>query len=166
MIYISISTIPQRLKNLNKSVESLLKQTQKPDKIFINIPFKYKRFEEVIDEAKIPKFDKLNDDRLPYSQIITSKKSMIFLEGWCCGCLPLPKSLLQKNFNKIERNDSEYIWREYYNKKLKKEYKKIFNKNNVTILPNPLGKDKSLKGTIKTIEIKRQLEELKEYYYE
>ena len=29
---------------------------------------------------KIPKFDKLNDDRLPFSQIITSKKNMIFLE--------------------------------------------------------------------------------------
>ena len=26
MIYVSLSTIPQRLKNLNKSVESLLKQ--------------------------------------------------------------------------------------------------------------------------------------------
>ena len=28
---------------------------------------------------KIPKFDKLNDDRLPFSQIITSKKNIIFL---------------------------------------------------------------------------------------
>ena len=57
MIYVSISTIPQRLKNLNKSVESLLKQTQKPDKIFINIPFKYKRFSEIIKDDQIPKFD-------------------------------------------------------------------------------------------------------------
>ena len=57
MIYVSLTTIPQRVKNLNKSVDSLLNQTQKPDKIFINIPFKYKRFEEIIEEAKIPKFD-------------------------------------------------------------------------------------------------------------
>jgi len=57
MIYVSLSTIPQRLKNLNKSVESLLKQTRKPDKIFINIPFKYKRFPETIDDSQIPKFD-------------------------------------------------------------------------------------------------------------
>ena len=48
MIYVSLSTIPQRLKNLNKSVESLLKQTRKPDKIFINIPYKYERFSEII----------------------------------------------------------------------------------------------------------------------
>ena len=58
MIYVSISTIPQRLKNLNESVESLLKQTQKPDKIFINIPLKYRRFTESINDDQIPKFDK------------------------------------------------------------------------------------------------------------
>ena len=57
MIYISISVIPQRIKNLNKSVESLLNQTQKPDKIFINIPFKYRRFTETIENEQIPKFD-------------------------------------------------------------------------------------------------------------
>jgi len=57
MIYISLSTIPKRLKNINKSVESLLQQTQKPDKIFINIPYKYRRFEEIIDDKEIPKFN-------------------------------------------------------------------------------------------------------------
>jgi len=75
---------------------------------------------------KIPKFDKLNDDRMPFSQIITSKKNMIFLEGWCCGCPPISNSFLQKNLNNIEKTDSEYIWRKYYNKKLKKEYRLIF----------------------------------------
>ena len=57
MIYISISTIPLRLKNLNKSVNSLLKQTRKPDKIFVNIPYQYKRFNETIEDNQIPKFD-------------------------------------------------------------------------------------------------------------
>ena len=57
MIYISISTIPSRIKNLNKSVQSLLKQTRKPDKIFINVPYKYKRFNETIEDKQIPKFD-------------------------------------------------------------------------------------------------------------
>ena len=56
MIYVSLTTIPNRIKNLNKSIESLLKQTKKPDKIFINIPIKYKRFEEIIDNSQIPKF--------------------------------------------------------------------------------------------------------------
>jgi len=57
MIYVSISTIPQRLKNINESIDSLLNQTKKPDKIFINIPYKYKRFNETIEDVQIPKFD-------------------------------------------------------------------------------------------------------------
>ena len=57
MIYVSLSTIPQRLKNLNESIKSLLKQTKKPDKIFVNIPLKYKRFSETIEDDQIPKFD-------------------------------------------------------------------------------------------------------------
>ena len=58
MIYVSISTIPQRIKNLNKTINSLLNQSQKPDKIFINIPFKYERFTETIKDNQIPHFDK------------------------------------------------------------------------------------------------------------
>ena len=57
MIYISISTIPQRLKHLKESVNSLLNQTRKPDKIFVNIPYKYKRFSETIQDNQIPEFD-------------------------------------------------------------------------------------------------------------
>jgi len=57
MIYISLSTIPQRIKNLNVSIESLLNQTVKPDKIFINIPYKYERFDEIVKDEQIPKFD-------------------------------------------------------------------------------------------------------------
>ncbi len=57
MIYISISTIPQRLKHLSASVNSLLNQTRKPDKIFVNIPYQYKRFTETIEDNQIPKFE-------------------------------------------------------------------------------------------------------------
>ena len=57
MIYISISTIPERVKHLNKSIDSLLNQIKKPDKIFINIPYKYKRFKETVDDNQIPKFN-------------------------------------------------------------------------------------------------------------
>ena len=57
MIYVSLTTIPQRLGSLHKSIESLLKQSKKPDKIFINIPTQYKRFKENVEEDKIPKFD-------------------------------------------------------------------------------------------------------------
>jgi len=57
MIYISLTTIPKRLKNLKKSIDSLLNQTYKPNKIFINIPSRYKRFKETIEDKDIPRFD-------------------------------------------------------------------------------------------------------------
>ena len=56
MIYVSLTTIPSRVKNINKSVESLLSQKCKPDKIFVNIPTKYKRFKEIIEKNHIPEF--------------------------------------------------------------------------------------------------------------
>ena len=61
MIYVSLSTIPQRIKNINRSIDSLLSQTKQPDKIFINIPNKYKRFNEIVNDAQIPKF---SDNRI------------------------------------------------------------------------------------------------------
>ena len=57
MIYVSTSTIPQRIKSLKKSINSLLNQSKKPDKVFINIPYKYRRFSETIKDHEIPKFD-------------------------------------------------------------------------------------------------------------
>ena len=57
MIYVSLSTIPSRIKNISKSIESLLNQSLKADKIFINIPHKYKRFDQIINEKDIPKFN-------------------------------------------------------------------------------------------------------------
>ena len=54
MIYVSITTIPQRIENLNESVKSLLNQTKKPDKIFINIPFKYERLLTLLKMIKFP----------------------------------------------------------------------------------------------------------------
>tara|TARA_Y100000590_G_C15506774_1_gene933830 strand:+ start:102 stop:833 length:732 start_codon:yes stop_codon:yes gene_type:complete len=57
MIYVSLSTIPERLNYLKESIDSLLKQTKKPDKIFINIPNKYQRFSEIVKDNQIPKFN-------------------------------------------------------------------------------------------------------------
>jgi len=100
MIYVSISTIPQRLKNLSMSVESLLKQTKKPDKIFINITFKYKRFPEGIKDDQIPKFD---------NSIVEITR--------CEDCGPGTKLL--GSLNKLEKNsllilaDDDHIYEDY-----------------------------------------------------
>jgi len=125
MIYVSISTIPQRLKNLNETVESLLKQTQRPNKIFINIPYKYERFSEVIEDSQIPKFD--ND-------IVEITR--------CEDCGPGTKLL--GSLNKVKKNsllilaDDDHVYRNYMIEKFFYFYSKAPN-NAYSFYVHPLG---------------------------
>ena len=126
MIYVSISTIPQRIKNLNESVKSLLNQTKKPDKIFINIPFKYKRFAGIIKDDQIPKFD---------SNLIEITR--------CEDCGPATKLL--GSLNKFEKNslvilaDDDHVYENYMIKKFFYFYSKAPN-NAYSFYVHPLGK--------------------------
>ena len=126
MIYVSISTIPQRIKNLNESVKSLLNQTKKPDKIFINIPFKYQRFTEIIKDEQIPKFD---------SNLIEITR--------CEDCGPATKLL--GSLNKLEKNslvilaDDDHIYENYMIEKFFYFYSKAPN-NAYSFYVHPLGK--------------------------
>jgi len=53
-VYISLTTLPYRIKYIKQVLDSIMKQTFLPDKIFLNIPLKYKRFpEETISELEI-----------------------------------------------------------------------------------------------------------------
>jgi len=125
MIYISISTIPPRLKNLNKSVNSLLKQTRKPDKIFVNIPYQYKRFSETIEVNQIPKFD---------SDIVEVTR--------CEDCGPGTKLL--GSLSKFEKNsllilaDDDHIYEDYMIEKFWYFYSKAPN-NAYSFYVHPLG---------------------------
>ena len=76
----------------------------------------------------VPLFDKLIDDKSGYNRIVSKKCDILFLEGWCCGSSEITKKYLYKNINNLEKTkDKEYIWRNFYNNKLKSEYKKLFN---------------------------------------
>ena len=114
MIYVSISTIPQRLKHLIESVNSLLNQTRKPDKIFVNIPYKYKRFTETIEDNQIPKFD---------SDIVEITR--------CEDCGPGTKLL--GSLNKLEKNslvilaDDDHVYEDYMIEKFLYFYSKAPN---------------------------------------
>ena len=125
MIYVSLSTIPQRLKNLNKSVESLLKQTRKPDKIFINIPLKYKRFSETIEDSQIPKFN-------------TSDVEITRCED--CG----PGTKLLGSLNKFKKNslvilvDDDHAYEDYMIEKFFYFYSKAPD-NAYSFYVHPLG---------------------------
>ena len=114
MIYVSLSTIPQRIKNLNKTVQSLLQQTKKPDKIFINIPYQYKRFNETIKESEIPHF---NND------IIEVTRSEDYGPG----------TKLLGSINKVEKNsllilaDDDHLYKNYMIEKFFYFYSKAPN---------------------------------------
>ena len=125
MIYVSLSTIPQRLKHLNESVNSLLKQTRKPDKIFVNIPYKYKRFSETIEDNQIPKFD---------SSIVEVTR--------CEDCGPGTKLL--GSLNKFKKNslvilaDDDHTYEDYMIEKFFYFYSRAPN-NAYSFYVHPLG---------------------------
>jgi len=125
MIYVSLTTIPQRVKNLYKSVESLLNQSKKPDKIFVNIPYKYKRFKEIINNDQLPKFD---DSRIEITR--------------CEDCGPGTKLL--GSINKLKENsllilaDDDNIYEDYMIEKLYHFYS-IAPQNAYSFYVHPLG---------------------------
>ena len=125
MIYVSLSAIPQRIKYINRSINSILKQTKKPDKIFINIPNKYRRFEEVVEDTQIPKF---NDSRVEITR--------------CEDCGPGTKLL--GSLEKLEKNsllilvDDDHIYEDYMIEKFYYFYSKAPN-NAYSFYVHPLG---------------------------
>jgi len=125
MIYVSLSTIPHRIKNINRSVDSLLKQTKKPDKIFINIPHKYNRFDEIINDNEIPKF---------------SNKIVEVTRCEDCG----PGTKLLGSLKKLKKNsllilaDDDHIYENYMIEKFNYFYSKAPN-NAYSFYVHPLG---------------------------
>ena len=82
---------------------------------------------------EIPIFNKLSDDRSNKIRKEYNKKDILILEGWCCACPPLEKNFLNKNINKLEKEDINNTWRNYYNKKLNSDYKCLFKMFDKTI---------------------------------
>ena len=125
MIYVSLSIIPHRIKYLNKTIDSLLKQSKKPDKIFINIPYKYRRFSEIIEDNQIPKF----------------KNSII--EIIRCDDYG-PGTKLLGSLNKLKRDsliilvDDDNIYEDYMIEKFYYYYSKVPD-NSYSFYVHPLG---------------------------
>ena len=119
-------------KKISKNIHPLLKTRGVPGthevrlvkKFFHNI--KKKKFRKF----KIPKFDKSRDDRFKqkYWPKINKKPEIVIFEGWCIGAKPQTRYLINKPINDLEKKeDKNFIWRRYFNEKLKNEYKKIFS---------------------------------------
>ena len=100
-----------------------------------------KKLKRNIDDFKnsnypisIPIFNKLIDNISNKIRKEKAKKNILILEGWCCGCPPLEKKFLTQNINELEKQeDKDMIWRNYFNKKLNNEYKKLFKMFEKTI---------------------------------
>ncbi|MEY3907191.1 MAG: Megavirus chiliensis, partial [Pseudomonadota bacterium] len=59
---LSLSCIPARFESLYLTINSLQEQTLKPDKIFLSIPHRFKRFPDI--DVNINKLKDLNLDNL------------------------------------------------------------------------------------------------------
>ena len=125
MIYVSLSTIPSRLNTVEKSIESLINQSLKPDKIFLNIPKNFRRFTETILDKDIPQFPDIVE--------VTR----------CDDCGPGTKLL--GSINKLEKDsliilvDDDQIYENYMLETFDKFYKK--NPSNAySFYVHPLGK--------------------------
>jgi hypothetical protein len=43
---VSFTTLPSRIENIKKTIESIKSQTLKANNIFLNLPYKFKRFKD------------------------------------------------------------------------------------------------------------------------
>ena len=51
---VSMSTIPERVRNIEEILSKINEQTLKPNKIFLNVPYEYKRFKnKFVDEKEL-----------------------------------------------------------------------------------------------------------------
>ena len=116
---------------MSRSIHPLLKTRGVPGTHDINLVRKFfniikkKKFKKI----KLPKFEKAEDDRLnkKYWYSIKQKPEIVILEGWCVGAKPQSNFLLKRPINILEKyEDKNLKWRKFANKKLKKEYKKLF----------------------------------------
>ena len=85
---------------------------------------------------RIPRFDKLIDDRLPEDQwdTITGPVDVLILEGWCVGSAAQHAHELVEPVNELEAvRDEDGQWRKYVNRQLAHEYKDFFARLNKLI---------------------------------
>ena len=135
---ICVTSIDDFYKTLNdrnrmsKNVHPLFKTRGVPGTHEVNLIKKF--FREIkrknFNKFIIPKFDKSIDDRLKKKnwKRIDQKPEIVIFEGWCVGASYQSNYLIKKPVNVLEKNeDKKFVWRKYVNKKLKKEYKKIFS---------------------------------------
>jgi len=91
--------------------------------------------------ARMPRFDKGRDTRLPPSRWtrITRAPHWILLEGWCVGVPPQTDAELKKPINELERKeDADGTWRRWVNDQLRRNYMPLWKRfDELAILQAP-----------------------------
>ncbi|HBK47391.1 MAG TPA: kinase, partial [Xanthomonadaceae bacterium] len=79
--------------------------------------------------VRLPRFDKLADDRLPESEWprIQRPLDLLVLEGWFLGTPAEPDAALRSPLNPLERDeDGDGRWRRYCNQALRDHYPRLW----------------------------------------
>jgi D-glycerate 3-kinase len=87
--------------------------------------------------ARIPRFDKLTDDRLPETlwRMVPGPVEVVIFEGWCVGAAPQAAEALAEPVNDLERlRDGCGAWRAYVNAALAGEYQALFSALDMLVL--------------------------------
>ncbi len=112
---ISFSSIPSRFESIKKVLDSLNLQTTKPCKIFLNIPYNYKRFPNIKD-INLDVFQDIKDDNL----------EIIRCEDYGPGTKLLGSINLLKNFEYVILVDDDHC----YHPRMSEIFNKYFNLDN------------------------------------
>jgi D-glycerate 3-kinase len=87
--------------------------------------------------ARIPRFDKLADDRLPEAlwREVAGPVEVVIFEGWCVGASAQAADELARPVNDLERlSDADGAWRRHVNAALAGEYHPLFGTLDMLVL--------------------------------
>ncbi len=85
--------------------------------------------------TRLPRFDKLADDRSAECVEHVGRPDVILFEGWCVGAEPQPAAALAAPINALERaEDDEGVWRQWANDHLQTEYQELWRAIDVLVM--------------------------------
>jgi D-glycerate 3-kinase len=83
------------------------------------------------EPVRLPRFDKLADDRLPpgQDQLVATPVDLVIVEGWCLGTPAEAEADLAAPINALEREDDAHgIWRRHCNRALARDYPALWQR--------------------------------------
>jgi D-glycerate 3-kinase len=81
------------------------------------------------EETRLPRFDKLTDDRYPESEwpVFRGRPDFLILDAWFWGAVPAPDPMSLPSLNETERlQDTDGAWRRWVNATLARGYPELF----------------------------------------